>query len=722
VTGDLGTLSGLKLKGVAGSSAGAVTAFPLALGLTSKDINTILTSFHFSKELLQNHKLNEGKYRMVGMGRDGKAKILVAEDHFRKMGEDRLANYDFTLPPPKQAPRSLGGKVVNSVVSIPRKDQVGSNVLKTLVRSYIVATALSVIFTGLNQNWPITRKMVAAIRKFIDQYKELKQLGAWFKGDVVEELYTRLFGDSRLGNLATGAAMDVTPTAWNLLLKNTLMRYVKLLNRLPWGSKYQSKFFGVLPRDNIVGAIGNIIWDRGIYAGFEVRELFFKILLLALLKDTHFRRGLLKREGLLRDLSLTREAIENLTISFDDNFEVEADDKNRLVLVKLARLPELLTFRELYEILQLNVVFCVTNATTSQPVYFSHYFTPDFPVLEAVGSSMNFPLAFKPTYNEANVLLDQGMFLNPSDFVTFTSHKPFPLVYKEKFAMRTYNEHLGVLLAYVKKHSDLSMSVNGNLSFRSFLPYLREIIKNERYEQFEVTNAANTKTRNYDAKYIKSLCYFYYNSAFKGILMDGGVTNNLPISVFTFLTEKVDSSHVQSLTLKQSVLALKLDNSFPEGMRTEAYSVLEKGDKGALLEKLQLNPGDEAAHLSFIARLRKKSAFKKALDEKLDLSKVLLLKLSRELIDEYRLSLRGFTPWNKQAFLLFSVGTSLQFGMDQGQIENIGDNENIVPLYCYGLTTLEFDLTSDEIKPLVEFAVDEAEKQVAESFIASPKH
>lgn len=231
-----------------------------------------------------------------------------------------------------------------------------------------------------------------------------------------------------------------------------------------------------------------------------------------------------------------------------------------------------------------------------------------------------------------------------------------------------------------------------------------------------MTNAATGKSKTYDAKYIKSLCFFYYNSAFKGLLMDGGVTNNLPLSIFTLLTEKVDTGHVQDLTFKRAVLGLKLDNSFPEELREEAFSVLEKDDKGAPLERLRLNPADETAHLSFIAKMLKKSAFKKAIGKNPDIPKAILLRLSKELVEEYELTLRGFTPWNKQAFLLVSLAGSLQFGMDQGQIENIADNGNIVPLYCYGLSTLEFDLTSEELAPLVKLAVEEAEKKVVESF------
>ena len=87
-----------------------------------------------------------------------------------------------------------------------------------------------------------------------------------------------------------------------------------------------------------------------------------------------------------------------------------------------------------------------------------------------------------------------------------------------------------------------------------------------------------------------------------------------------------------------------------------------------------------------------------------------------KIVDEYKLSRKGFTPWNKQVNVLSGLMGSLQFGMDQGQIEDISDNEYIIPLYCYGLDTLDFDLKADDMKPLVKLANEESEKQVLKYF------
>jgi predicted acylesterase/phospholipase RssA len=692
----------LKVKGISGSSAGAITAFPLALGLTSKDIGEILTSYPFSKEFLPNHKLNEGKYRMVGMDRDGRARILCAEDHFRKLGEDKLIPYSFVLQ---------------------EKDSIGRNGLKSIVRSTIISTCFSIIFTGLRENWAPISRLARVVAQFIDNLNYLKKWSAWLKSDVLQQIGSQISGNPALAKLISGI-----PIPWNAAIKYILK--LKYLNRLPWGSKSQVKVLDIFPADNLISALANAIWDRGIYAGFEVRELFFKILLKSISKDTHFKRGLLERSDLLASINVTKMELEGFAISFETNYEVKAADRaSQITMIKLASLPDKLTFREFYEITHVNLSICVTNATSNQPVYFSHYFTPDFPVLEALGASMTFPIAFKPIYNEANVLLvgeaapgnngdslESRTFLNPSDFVRFEAHRSGERYFKESFSMREYAKHLAVVLNYIKETRDLAMSVNGNLSFRSFLPYLRKIIETGEFHSFAVKDHVHNKEETYDSHYMKALCYFYYNSAFKGLLIDGGVTNNLPVSIFTLSTDATEN--VQSLNIKKGVLGLKLDSSFPDVVRQEVFDLLEKDKGGKMLDRLS-NWEDKLAHLTFANRIFNNRKMRKAFERNKAFSSIgkeAWIKVSKELVSEYKETKAGFTPWNRQVNALSGLMDSLQFGMDQGQIESIDDNENIIPLYCYGVQTLDFDITSKEMKPLVEMAVEESEKAVMTYF------
>lgn len=659
--------SNRKIKGISGASAGAITAFPLALGLTSKDIDQILKTYPFNEQFLPNNDLHQGKYRMVGMDEGGHARILVAEDSLKKLGESKIEQYQF-----------IEG----------RKVLIGRSYLKALVREFAVSTVLRIILLGLKSSLESLRNGLRRLKPDLDNVEFAVQAP---KKSYTTELLNvlELFNETQLAWIAHGLTF-----IGKSFIKDHLRRFGLSPDR--W------KVLHLLPASNFVPAVTNVLWDRGIYSGFEVRDFFYKILLLALSKDTHFRRGW--------DLSsvtsaiASKAAIEKLKIKFNSKFEVETDDPtSKKILNDLRQLPEKLTFRELHKIIDLNLTVCVTNATTSQPLYFSPYFTPDYPVLEAVGASMNFPIAFKPTYNEANVLLNKDN-AQPS-FVDFSSSRINGEIYKETFTMSEYDEFLGVVLKHVRVQKGLQLSTNGNLSFRSFLPYLRRIIHEDQFDE-----------------HYRNLCYFYYNSAFKGLLIDGGVTNNLPVGIFTFETDE-KGGKIQDLDIKQKVLALKLDNSFPLGMKAAAREILEDDKNGkGFFKEIDENHGwlkERVTQYAFAAsvfkRLRLKGAFARNADL-IKMPKAVWIKIGKELIDEYKRSRGGFTPWNKQVNAISGLLNALQFGLDQGQIENISDNENIIPLYCYGVGTLDFDLTSRELQPLVSLAVAESERQVTEYF------
>jgi len=194
----------------------------------------------------------------------------------------------------------------------------------------------------------------------------------------------------------------------------------------------------------------------------------------------------------------------------------------------------------------------------------------------------------------------------------------------------------------------------------------------------------------------------------------------LPASIFTL---SIDGLKIQELDVKRNVLSLKLDNSFPPEIKNEARNILkdDKNGKG-LLKQIEAGSGvikEKIAQLGFSTLLFKKLQLKKAYGRNAELAgmpKEVWIKIGKELIEEYQQTMRGFTPWNKQVNVVAGLVNSLQFGFDQGQIENIEDNENIISLYCYGVGTLDFDLTSKDLKPLVRMAVEESEKSVMEYF------
>ncbi|GLQ74393.1 patatin-like phospholipase family protein [Vibrio penaeicida] len=62
-----------------------------------------------------------------------------------------------------------------------------------------------------------------------------------------------------------------------------------------------------------------------------------------------------------------------------------------------------LNFREFFDLTGVDLVITGSNITKHRPSVFSKRHTPDFPVAEAVGISMNLPVLFKPVQVEANV-------------------------------------------------------------------------------------------------------------------------------------------------------------------------------------------------------------------------------------------------------------------------------------------------------------------------------
>ena len=66
-----------------------------------------------------------------------------------------------------------------------------------------------------------------------------------------------------------------------------------------------------------------------------------------------------------------------------------------------------INFHRFFDLTGVDLVITGANTTKHKPAVFSMRHTPDFPVAEAVGISMNLPLLFKPVHVEANVPVSQ---------------------------------------------------------------------------------------------------------------------------------------------------------------------------------------------------------------------------------------------------------------------------------------------------------------------------
>jgi len=62
-----------------------------------------------------------------------------------------------------------------------------------------------------------------------------------------------------------------------------------------------------------------------------------------------------------------------------------------------------MSFSQFFNLTGVDLILTGANTSTNRPAVFSRHHTPDFPVAEAVGISMNLPFIFKPVKVEANV-------------------------------------------------------------------------------------------------------------------------------------------------------------------------------------------------------------------------------------------------------------------------------------------------------------------------------
>lgn len=114
-------------------------------------------------------------------------------------------------------------------------------------------------------------------------------------------------------------------------------------------------------RKELAGYLYGLIYNRGLFPGMAVRFYF---------------EDLMKRFVINK---LSWEERKRVGIGFGRT-----------------PLPADLTFRQFFDITGVDLVITGTNLSTNQSKYFSVGYTPEFPVIDAVGLSMAIPLIFKP--------------------------------------------------------------------------------------------------------------------------------------------------------------------------------------------------------------------------------------------------------------------------------------------------------------------------------------
>src|SRR5690554_5295884 len=241
---------------------------------------------------------------------------------------------------------------------------------------------------------------------------------------------------------------------------------------------------------------------------------------------------------------------------------------------------------------------------------------------------------------------------------------------------------------------------------------------------------------------------FFYNTQFKGLLIDGGYFNNIP---FNYFREQGDDP-----TKLDGVLAIKLDGSFPPDFMDKVRNVLEplKHLEEQIIKRIEqeemelgkIIPFNEIDTTEFDityeraiiqingllnsevleeetkALRRQYRKDKKELDKaekearKKEVKDVTAnRKTILKIIHDWYIQngvYNEIKPWEIPRPILDIAFTGYAYGAKRGQIRDMTDHKYIIALYDYGVGTYDFNL--DKVKSLSNFAQDAAQTKLDE--------
>ncbi len=716
------------IEGVAGASAGAITTFALVLGLNSDEIKTIL-KFDFSRFLSE---IDAGKYRMI----DDNSELKIGEDTTIYNEQDSLFETN---------QKKLGGKSTNFDYKLNKnKTNIIGNPVKLAKRSLFVNFIVKVAADGAVYN--------------LNQLYSL--LSNKSKPNWIVKLMQKIFG-SNLSNSKEAGASALTRT---ILYSSGLLSLYYFF--------YRKKKMGMQINSN---SIMGVFADRGMYSGFQVREFFFDIMIFAATRDTFFQKQLInyyKKDypNLSRESFIVTNKYQN-DKNKEEDFVIGArgdysytQEFEMLIEKKLKKI----SFTDLFKLLGVEFAAAVSNFTTNSPLYFSHKYTPDFPVLEAVGASMSIPPAIRPLYNASNVASWQNYIVKveKSDSSNTKNKKVSELKIKvngiekvflrdDSFKRSEYELYefatKKALKSIISRTANIDIELNNIIELNTFLDYMQLMviekpidINKEKLVNSLIAQLPYVVQVNKNSYEItREIIWYFYNAQYKGLLIDGGYFNNIP---FNYFRDKGD------LATLDNVFAIKLDRSFPPDFMDKVNTIMEKlkSKEKQIINKItreeteitKLIPENYAVDDEFIIEFEqavneiqklldahilseKKSSLKKQLDEG-DLTEEqkkrleTLIKNFRvnrknilKIIEDWYLQYGAYNdvkPWEIPRPIIDIAFSGYAYGSKRGQIRDLTDHKYIVSLYDYGVGTYDFDL--DKVRLLAEFAQGEAQYKV----------
>lgn len=673
-----------QVKRFAGSSAGAITSMALSLGFSKQEIEAI-SEFEFSTFLMDKH---DGKYRMID--RNGELKIGEDRRSLLGMGNGK-ADYKFNFHSPQAIKESW---------------------LKAQIHSLILGQIRDLLVTGLVEKLP---NLKAIWNKLTQGGNGNFDLDDYISEPGIVELNLKttfnlaFHGPSMLPMSPTSIVEFPAGTPNSPAFKSMAKRLINDAIDL-WFWKLSKDQGMNLKYDSL----GNLIWDRGLFSGFAIREFFYDMMLYACVNNTHFQRSYFKEpadRAALKDVKMTMAA---------GRTKADFSKLSAGIQQKLLDLPTM-TFAKFKEITGISVTFCVSNFSTNEPNYYSDYWTPDFPILEAVGASMTIPPAIRPVYNEGNVYRDT---LAVSDLYAINGktleHKAAVAGKSEYFDFDAYNLDAVAIKKFLSGHFGVAIDINSPMSVSGHLTHLRRMLQELEdspgyVAKVLVNNELRVLTRS---KFI-----YHYNAAFKGLMMDGGYLNNIPYNVFRTSMADENCTDTQIDPHLNKTFAIKLDDNFPKEWVSHVYAVLSKANEKLgtpkMLMREQRKVLGKVLHGNFRAMLTRnnKKAQERLMDEKdiKDLNPASFERVAAAVVAQFNaLSSKNSKPWNKKKAIIATAFEGYEYGTGSGQVRSLSDHDHILPLYSYGVGTFDFDLK--KIAPLVALSKRKSKERVEDYF------
>ncbi|MBC8146559.1 MAG: hypothetical protein H8E98_01070, partial [Bacteroidetes bacterium] len=239
------------IRGLAGGSAGSITSFALSLGLSSDEILNEVLKYDFTSFLSETHA---GKYRMI----DENSNLVIGEDSNEEVGGETKEKIGEVTTTNKLA---LFKYQLNK-----NKTNIHGSNSKFVKRNIIINFSLKVIVDGLLIN--------------IDQFSK-------FIRTILGNDYSNPSVLGKEWNKLMSVIRNDSNKASNYLIHTLINRIINMLIFAALRIFTPLKKIGANPT-------AGLLFDRGFFSGFQVREFFYDMMIFAATRDTLFQRKLIE--------------------------------------------------------------------------------------------------------------------------------------------------------------------------------------------------------------------------------------------------------------------------------------------------------------------------------------------------------------------------------------------------------------------------------------------